>query len=126
MVLRHRLLKEGFQSLSLLDSRFFLVIVQDVLQVVLIVRLVRDLDNGEAVTVSSCLHLRSRILLLQISGVGIETDTNSFIEMVLFLHEGLGRGGILQFSHELLEVSLVLILIRPIANLVFLIIEPLL
>ena len=58
--------------------------------------------------------------------MGIKTDTNSFIEMVLFLHEGLGRGGILQFSHELLEVSLVLILIRPIANLVFLIIEPLL
>ena len=63
---------------------------------------------------------------MQIPGVGIETDTNSFIEMVLFLHEGLGRGGILQFGHELLEVSLVLILIRPIANLVFLIIEPLL
>ena len=66
------------------------VVFQHRVQVVLVLGLEGDLDNGETVSISSCLDSSLRVLALESLDVLVKANADTLIEMVFFLLEHVG------------------------------------
>ena len=85
---------------------------QHVIQVVLVLFFRADLDNGEAIPVTTSLDARCRILLLQCVNMLIQTNTDVLIEVVLLLLSSTFPVELLQFLHQDSLLSDLALLVR--------------